>query len=494
MISIRYLLILVALFITLAGCMPESTGSMPQLTLPSTPKPEQEPEPQLPSQPPPRTVAPPPAIDYFLATPDRIGSGDATTLSWHVSGATTVYLDQAIGNVAMTGTIKVYPKLSTTYTIIARNESSSVSSRAMVIVVPAKVGLPVINSFAADPGSISTGSTAVLNWNISNAASVDIDPGVGTVEAVGTVSVAPTKTTVYTLTAYNKVGFVVATTQILVTKTSSRGQPDLVVTALNQVETDTGIRIAYTIENRGAHDSPSSITRLYANGVYQALDTLGMVPAGWSMTRTISGWLYNPATSVVKISVDADNNVIESNEANNVKEVSYPVETRFDFIDTAKSATWGVEYPYKQVIFGELPAEREGVMLYKPGRRMEDTSTPIRMLETRPLAIYNGWIIGDYTTGLKVRPGDHFYGVVGLAEGAIAGEVQFWVYIRLHGQTDWVALVSAVDDIYDYRIKTVSVPIPPEYYGKDVDFSLRVFANGEPLQDWATWVDARILR
>ena len=486
--SVRFMFVVATLLFTLTACSSETPSPVPQSTLPPAPQPELQPQPES------QNITPAPVVDYFLATPDRIGFGDATVLSWYVSGATTVYLDQGIGNVAMTGTIKMYPALSTTYTLIATNESSSVSDRTMVIVVPVKVGLPVINSFAADPGTITVGSTATLSWNVSNAAFVDIDPGVGTAEAVGTASIAPAKTTSYTLTAYNQVGIVVATTQLLVTEAATSGRPDLVIADISKVETTTGIKIAYTVENRGVNDSPSSITRLYANGVYRALDTLGTVPAGGSVTRTVSGWLYNPATSVVKISVDADNNVIESAEGNNVREVSYTVETIFDFIDSAHTATWGVEYPYKRVIFGELPAEREGVILHKPGKRMEDTSMPIRTLETRPYAIYNGWIVGDYNINYQVKSGDHFYGVVGLVEGAIVGEVQFWVYMRLQGETDWVVLVSGVDDIYDYRIKTMSVPLPPEYFGKDVDFSLRVFANGEPLQDWAAWVDARILR
>lgn len=443
----------------------------------------------------PAKPAPVPVIEYFRVAPERISSGSYAALSWYVTDATTVYLDREIGNVPLTGNLKVYPIISTQYTLTAINEGSSVTARVIVLVVAGKVGLPVINSFAADPGNITAGSSAALNWNISNVEYVKIEPSIGDVEPVGSISVSPAKTTDYTLTAYNAVGFVLSTTQLMVTTAAVSGRPDLVIADISRVETASGVRIAYTVENRGTNDAPPSTTKLYANGAYQALDSLGVVTAGGLVTRQITGWLYNPATSIIKIAVDADSNIVESDEGNNVQQVSFPPKAIFDFIDSAGGAKWGLEYPYKGVAFGELLVTgKEGVALYKPGKRMEDTSVPGRMLETRPYAIYNGWIMGDYDTGLQIKPGYYFYGLVGLVEGATSGNVQFWVYIRSQGEADWEPLVSDVDDIYDYRIKSISVPVPPKYFGKNVDFSLRVSANGEPMQDWAAWVEAKIIR
>jgi hypothetical protein len=36
--------------------------------------------------------------------------------------------------------------------------------------------------------------------------------------------------------------------------------------------------------------------------------------------------------------------------------------------------------------------------------------------------------------------------------------------------------------------------ISPVYFGKNVDFSLVVSTHGEPLQDRAAWIEAKILR
>ncbi len=77
---------------------------------------------------------------------------------------------------------------------------------------------PTINSFTASPSSISSGGSATLSWNISNASSTTIDNGVGSVAIpTGTVTVSPTVTTTYTLTATNPQGSVTTQTTVTVT-------------------------------------------------------------------------------------------------------------------------------------------------------------------------------------------------------------------------------------------------------------------------------------
>jgi hypothetical protein len=85
--------------------------------------------------------------------------------------------------------------------------------------------MPVINSFNASPASISTGGTSNLSWNVSGAAKVTIDHGIGDVALTGTRSVTPPITTVYTLTATNTRGTVTATTQVIVTGVATPQTP-----------------------------------------------------------------------------------------------------------------------------------------------------------------------------------------------------------------------------------------------------------------------------
>ncbi len=65
---------------------------------------------------------------------------------------------------------------------------------------------PVINSFSTNMPSIELGQTATLTWTTSNASTVSISPGVGTVAASGSTTVSPTASTSYTLTATGNTG------------------------------------------------------------------------------------------------------------------------------------------------------------------------------------------------------------------------------------------------------------------------------------------------
>ena len=75
---------------------------------------------------------------------------------------------------------------------------------------------PVITSFLADPQVIDAGGTSTLTWEVSNATTVTISPGVGSVALIGTFVVSPEETTTYTLTASNTAGNVTANVNVTV--------------------------------------------------------------------------------------------------------------------------------------------------------------------------------------------------------------------------------------------------------------------------------------
>ena len=75
---------------------------------------------------------------------------------------------------------------------------------------------PIINSFSADPPSITVGESSTLSWSVTDATSVTIDNGIGSVALTGTSSVNPTTSTTYTLTATNSAGSVTATCAVTV--------------------------------------------------------------------------------------------------------------------------------------------------------------------------------------------------------------------------------------------------------------------------------------
>jgi hypothetical protein len=65
---------------------------------------------------------------------------------------------------------------------------------------------PVIEKFVLTPGSIAEGGASILNWEVTNASSVIIDPGIGNAAGIGSEKVAPLTTTTYKLVASNKAG------------------------------------------------------------------------------------------------------------------------------------------------------------------------------------------------------------------------------------------------------------------------------------------------
>jgi len=68
----------------------------------------------------------------------------------------------------------------------------------------------------SEPGSIADGQAAALHWDSARAASVSIDQGIGQVGASGSISVSPSQTTSYTITATNSQGRT-ATSHVIVT-------------------------------------------------------------------------------------------------------------------------------------------------------------------------------------------------------------------------------------------------------------------------------------
>jgi len=75
--------------------------------------------------------------------------------------------------------------------------------------------LPVIADFVAAPSEINSGESVTLFWNVTGAASVSINQGIGDVSAMGMKVVSPMTTTAYTLSATNVIGTV--TSSVLVT-------------------------------------------------------------------------------------------------------------------------------------------------------------------------------------------------------------------------------------------------------------------------------------
>ncbi len=94
-----------------------------------------------PPPPPPAPVStpappPPPAAPSisFSAEPSSIERGQASTLTWNVTNASSVTIDNNVGTVQSSGNRRVFPGASTTYTLTATGPGGSQTATATVSV------------------------------------------------------------------------------------------------------------------------------------------------------------------------------------------------------------------------------------------------------------------------------------------------------------------------------------------------------------------------
>lgn len=78
-----------------------------------------------------------PIISSFIANVYILDEGDSTILSWAVTDATTVNINQGIGSVALTSSTSISPVSSTTYTLTATNSAGSSTATVTITVIPA---------------------------------------------------------------------------------------------------------------------------------------------------------------------------------------------------------------------------------------------------------------------------------------------------------------------------------------------------------------------
>jgi peptidoglycan-associated lipoprotein len=117
-ISIIGICLILALFA--AGCKKKA------------PPPPPPPPPAAAPAPPPPPAAP--TITEFVAEPSSIERGQSSTLRWGVTDANNISIDNGIGSVQATGTRRVFPSDSTTYTLTATGPGGTKTATATVSV------------------------------------------------------------------------------------------------------------------------------------------------------------------------------------------------------------------------------------------------------------------------------------------------------------------------------------------------------------------------
>jgi hypothetical protein len=121
-----------------------------------------------------------PIINSFLANPLTITVGESSNLSWSVTDATTVIIDNAIGSVALSGTTTVTPVTTTTYTLTATNSTGSVTASVTIVGIhTVKLDKYLYNIQEDTNVSVNAGETTYLNWSLTYASqqTITLQPG-----------------------------------------------------------------------------------------------------------------------------------------------------------------------------------------------------------------------------------------------------------------------------------------------------------------------------
>lgn len=210
---------------------------------------------------------------------------------------------------------------------------------------PAPPAPPVITSFTATPATIEAGQSTTLSWDVSGAASVTIEPELGSVAPSGSLKIIPQGTTTYTLTAVGEGGSTAASVTVTI---AAAAQPDLVITDLWLQ----GSIVYYKIKNQGSGTAGQSRSYLYINNQKFSTDFVDKLAAGEETTASFANLEWNfpmapygdvPAempSMHVKICADAEDSISEEDEGNNCLSQVWGEKFSYDFVTNAHMASW----------------------------------------------------------------------------------------------------------------------------------------------------------
>lgn len=136
--------------------------------------------------------------------------GDSTIIRWSTTDATSV-VSSNFGATGVSGSVSVNPSTSTTYTLtLSGPGGTTTQSNTLVVSQPTP-------SISVSPSVINRGNSATLFWSASGATSVSTN--FGQTATSGSITVNPTSTTTYTITAFGPAGSASNAASLIVTCT-----------------------------------------------------------------------------------------------------------------------------------------------------------------------------------------------------------------------------------------------------------------------------------
>jgi hypothetical protein len=120
------------------------------------------------------TVIQPTPVISFTADKVKVGFGQPVRLNWNVADAEAVSIDNAIGDVNLSGNFSIVPTQDTTYKMSVtgyNNENSTSRSLSIDVVNTSKV-----NSFTSNKTKITVGDDVTFNWSVNDSEGLELTP------------------------------------------------------------------------------------------------------------------------------------------------------------------------------------------------------------------------------------------------------------------------------------------------------------------------------
>ncbi len=371
---------------------------------------------------------------------------------------------------------------------VAMPQSDNVTAPA-----PVRKSWPVINDFSAGATNILPGENVTLRWSVTDAVIVTIDNSVGKVGMDGTVSVAPQKTTKFTLTAAGDKGVSTAWVSVEVAAPQTF-RPDLVITGVTHIS---GL-LYYKIKNAGAVDAGPGETYVYDQS-HMLRDTSWVESLKAGEEKTLPFTNYDWKGDQITVCADGKQQVTEAAEDNNCYVPSFGFKYNYDMSQMVSRVAWRGSAGW--VKYGETDS-LSGYALKLNEVIAEDGQAYRNVVETAPPGTGFGWIegyfgdwqeqwqSGGYMLPLELPYNARFTAKVGLSGEAQGGSgVTFLFGIQDEkGSVNWWPALPAA---YDGKLDSLDIDLS-SYGGRKVMAILRVEAGAGAEKNFAIWVEPKI--
>jgi len=364
----------------------------------------------------------------------------------------------------------------------------------------ASVPLPQISSFTASPSKIIAGQSVMLNWKVSNATRVEIQPTPGIVEAEGSHAVIPSEDTGYTLYAVNRGGGSSSKLEVRVSP-PAKEKPDLLVTEF----WSSGNVLAYRVKNTGNLASCPTTSYLYKNDIVESKDYVAPLAPGEERVEAFQQYHFSPRFNLIgdqagqddvsnavniRICVNGDGSCVESERSNDCLEQNFGPLLRIDFSRLAAMAQWrSINTALKWPVLGDT---KDGLACVASARMAGGGNYPDSLLMAPPPA--GGWIQGVFSLQsqpfLIPRKGK-FSSKVGITQDTSApGGARFMLGIMQDGEINYFPAVTidSADKIENYDVDL------GELAGQKVKFIFRVESDGPWRKGSAAWIEPALIQ